>query len=99
MTKQENEAGKAWFVYMISTAAGTLYTGISTDPLRRLGEHAGSSRGSRSLRGKGPLQLVFQHQAGDRSAASKFEARIKKLPRHAKLRLLNGELDPALLLP
>jgi len=99
MTEQENSVGKAWFVYIVSTASGTLYTGISTDPLRRLGEHAGSSRGSRSLRGKGPLQLVFQHPAVDRSTASKLEARIKKLPRQDKLRLLNGELDPVLLRP
>lgn len=99
MTEQGNSGGKVWFVYMVSTAAGTLYTGISTDPQRRLGEHAGSSRGSRSLRGKGPLQLVFQHQTDSRSAASRIEARIKQLPRRDKLRLLNGELDPALLLP
>jgi len=99
MTEQVNSIAKTWFIYIVSTATGLLYTGISTDPLRRLGEHEGSSRGARSLRGKGPLQLVFQHQAGDRSAASKLEARIKKLPRHDKLRLLNGELDPARLLP
>ena len=28
-----------WFIYMVRTASGLLYTGISTDPLRRLRQH------------------------------------------------------------
>jgi len=99
MTNPPSSAGGGWFVYMLSTAGGALYTGISTDPPRRLREHAGSARGARSLRGKGPLQLVFQHPVSDRGAAGRLEARIKKLSRRDKLRLLRGELDPAALLP
>jgi putative endonuclease len=80
-------------VYLVSTAAGVLYTGISTDPERRLQEHGTGTRGSRALRGKGPLQLVFRKEAGTRSAASKLEARIKKLSRAQKLQLICGTLD------
>lgn len=98
MTHVVPVAAKPWFVYLVSTARGMLYTGISTDPERRLREHQGGLRGARSLRGKGPLQLVFQWPAGSRSEAGRLEARIKKLERRLKLQLVNAELDPASLL-
>lgn len=79
-----------WVVYMLRTAGGSLYTGITTDVGRRLDEHAGGLKGAKSLRGKGPLELVFQCPARDRSEASRLEARIKKLPRRDKERLLTG---------
>ncbi len=84
-----------WQVYMVLTAAGLLYTGISTDPARRLQEHAGGKKGARSLRGKGPLQIVFQTGAADRSAASILEARIKRMSKTQKLQLISGELKLA----
>ncbi|MFD2437858.1 GIY-YIG nuclease family protein [Modicisalibacter luteus] len=40
-------ADTCWFLYMIETAAGALYTGITTDVERRFGEHCGSRRGAR----------------------------------------------------
>jgi putative endonuclease len=82
-----------WQVYIIRTAAGLLYTGISTDPLRRLQEHEWGKKGARSLRGKGPLQIVFQIAAADRSMASTLEARIKRLSRAQKLLLIGGMLS------
>ena len=72
-----------WYLYLIRTALGTLYTGITTDPNRRLKEHTKGS-GARSLRGKGPLSLEIALPAGDRSSASRFEARIKKLSHQQK---------------
>lgn len=98
MTQAVPASPQPWFVYLVSTARGMLYTGISTDPARRLLEHQGSARGARSLRGKGPLQLVFQWPAGSRSEAGRLEARIKKLDRQRKLQLVRAELDPAALL-
>lgn len=77
-----------WWVYMLRTREGQLYTGISTDPQRRLREHETSRRGARSLRGKGPLQLVWQEAAADRSEASKREAVLKKLGKAAKEQLV-----------
>lgn len=83
-----------WYVYVLRTAAGLLYTGISTDPARRLGEHQGGRRGARSLRGKGPLTLLWQIPAPDRASASVLEARIKRLSRARKLALVAGEQVP-----
>lgn len=83
---------KSWQVYIVKTAAGLLYTGISTDPVRRLREHESGRKGARSLRGKGPLEIVFTRPAADRSAASILEARIKRLTRAKKLQLISGQL-------
>ena len=91
-----NVKGTTWFVYMLRTGSGALYTGISTDPQRRLGEHQVGKLGARSLRGKGPLQLVWQQAATDRSSASKLEARIKQLNKADKERVVRGEWVPAL---
>lgn len=82
-----------WFVYMVRTARGALYTGITTDVERRFAEHqAGAPKGAKSLRGKGPLELVFCAPAEDRSLASRIEWRIKQWPRTRKEALARGEI-------
>ncbi|MBP2196319.1 GIY-YIG nuclease family protein [Erwiniaceae bacterium L1_54_6] len=78
---------QGWQLYMLQTAAGQLYTGITTDVNRRLQQHQ-QGRGARSLRGKGPLTLVFHCDAGDRSAASRLEYQVKQLSRAQKLQLV-----------
>lgn len=82
---------KLWHVYMLRTAAGHLYTGISTDPLRRLQQHDGGKGGARSLRGKGPLQLVWICEAGDRAMASRIEYQLKRCTKSAKEALAAGQ--------
>ena len=77
-----------WSVYIIRCSDNTLYTGIATDVARRFDEHQSSKIGSKYLRGRAPLKLVFQQQVGDRSLASKIEHRIKKLPRLGKEAIL-----------
>lgn len=74
---------------MVQTAAGTLYTGISTDPQRRLRQHSGElAGGAKALRGKGPLKLVYSQSLSDKSAAAKAEYQLKQLPRAGKLALI-----------
>ena len=79
---------KAWQLYIVQTAAGVLYTGITTDVARRVEQHGEGSGGPRALRGKGPLALVYHCDAGDRAAASRLEYRVKQLSRQQKLRLV-----------
>ncbi|WP_051090366.1 GIY-YIG nuclease family protein [Arsukibacterium perlucidum] len=75
----------SWFLYMVRTAAGQLYTGISTDPQRRLRQHNGELKGgAKALRGKGPLQLVFVQAMASRAEASKAEYQLKQLSKAAK---------------
>lgn len=83
-----------WYVYMVRTARGALYTGITTDVPRRFAEHqAGAPKGARSLRGKGPLELVLSLPAGDRSRASKLEWHIKQWPRQRKEAFVQGNVS------
>lgn len=80
-------AAAGWWLYVIRTAGGALYSGISTDVARRLQQHEAGT-GARSLRGKGPLALAASWRVGTRSEALALEARIKQLPRARKLALL-----------
>ncbi len=73
---------------MLRTRSGALYTGITTDVARRLREHAGSPRGARALRAKGPLTLVYSVCVGSRSAALRLEYAFKQRSRAAKESLL-----------
>lgn len=74
-----------WFMYVLRTRSGSLYTGITTDTARRLRQHCGElTGGAKALRGKGPLQLVWQRDFPDRSSASVAEAAFKKLSKKQK---------------
>lgn len=69
-----------WSIYLVRCCDGSIYTGISTDVERRIGEHESGDKGAKALRGKGPLQLVYTREVGSRSLASRLESRIKRLP-------------------
>ena len=81
-----------WFIYLVRTGAGSLYAGISTDPERRLRQHQ-SGKGARSLRGKGPLTLVWRQGVVDKGEALRLEYRLKQQTKAFKERLV---LDPEL---
>lgn len=77
-----------WFIYMVRTASGLLYTGISTDPLRRLRQHQ-SGKGARALRGKGPLTLAWQQTVGEKGTALRLEYRLKQQSKAFKEQLIS----------
>jgi putative endonuclease len=78
----------AWWVYLLRCADGTLYTGITTDVMRRVAEHNGEGgAGARYTRSRRPVQLVYVEAAASRAAASRREAEIKQLDRARKLAL------------
>jgi putative endonuclease len=76
----------AW-VYVLRCADGSLYTGWTSDVQRRLAAHA-AGRGARYTRSRLPVELVATLPMADARAARREEARIKSLPREAKLELL-----------
>ena len=78
---------KTWKLYILRCGDGTLYTGIATDVQRRLEEHR-SGKGAKYTRGRGPLELVYQEECGDKSTALRRECEIKALPRIEKLKLI-----------
>ncbi|WP_300674767.1 GIY-YIG nuclease family protein [Desulfoluna sp.] len=80
---------KSWFLYILECADGTLYTGITVDPERRLAEH-NNGTGAKYTRARLPVAMVYCTPVSDRSEASRLEYRIKKLSRTAKLALINA---------
>lgn len=82
-----------WVVYMLRCVDGSLYTGITTQLDRRLHEHNHSPKGARYTRHRRPVELVYSERHPSRSAASKREAAIKKLPRREKESLLSDILQ------
>jgi len=77
----------SWYVYIIECNDGKLYTGITTDLKRRLGEH-NSGKGCKFSRSRAPVKLVYSHSTSSRSKALKKEAWIKSLSRKEKLLLI-----------
>ena len=83
----------SYWVYILQCRDGTLYTGSTTDPVRRLAVHQ-SGKGAKYTRSRLPVQLVYREESADKSAALKREAAIKKLSREEKLKLiLTAETD------
>ncbi|REJ84105.1 MAG: GIY-YIG nuclease family protein [Acidobacteria bacterium] len=83
----------SWFLYLVRTERGALYTGVSTDVQRRLEQHD-SGRGAKSLRGAGALRLAFCAEVGERARALSLEARVKRLGKAQKERLVAAQPPP-----
>ncbi len=79
-----------WYVYIVKAKDDSYYTGITTNLKKRLEKH-NSRKGSKSLFGKIPVQLVYQEQAKNRSEASKREAEIKGWEREKKIKLIAAQ--------
>ena len=77
------------FVYLLRCADDSLYCGWTTNIERRLVAHR-SGTGSRYTRSRRPVELAAVIPVKDRSAALREEARIKRLPRLAKLELIEA---------
>ena len=91
---QGNKMLSLWTLYLIRFGNQSLYTGITTDVERRFEEHkSGGPKAAKSIRGRGPLQLEFSVQVGDRSKATALEMKVKKLSRQDKEKLVAGQLS------
>ena len=79
---------------MVECSDGSLYTGWTTDPERRVKEH-NAGRGALYTRWRRPVSLRYLEEKKDRSEAQRRENEIKKLTRQKKLALVqaynNGE--------
>jgi putative endonuclease len=82
------------FIYILRCADDSLYTGVTKDVARRLGEHA-AGRASRYTRARLPVALAWCRRVRTWSRALKEEYRIKRLPRAAKLEIVGATRRPA----
>lgn len=78
----------ACYVYLLRCEGGSLYAGITADPVRRLRQHLALEKGgAKYTRGHRPLGYACVWEAKDRSAALRFEAYLKRLTHRDKERL------------
>ncbi len=78
-----------WTLYILRCADGTLYTGITTDPDRRLKAH-NAGKGAKYTRSRRPAVLVYSEEHDTESSARRREHEIKRWPREHKLQLINS---------
>lgn len=74
---------KCWFVYLVRAENGSLYCGISDDPLRRFAKHQ-AGKGARFFFSSPARALVYVEACGDKPAALRRERAIKRLAKPAK---------------
>ena len=80
-----NDDPKEWFVYMLCCDNGALYTGVTTDVQRRIGEHTHQGRrAARYTRAFAPVKLVYFCRVGPKRLAYQIEYHLRKLPREKK---------------
>lgn len=80
---------KDWFVYIVECADRTYYTGVSNDVEARVMAH-NSGKGAKYTKGRVPVKLVFQETYIGRSEAQAREAKIKKMSRKAKKKMVES---------
>ncbi len=81
---------KTWYLYTVRCADDTFYTGITTDPDRRLKEHNESNRGAKYTKTRRPVDdMVLIEWFVTRSSAQKAESKFKKLTRAQKENIIN----------
>jgi putative endonuclease len=81
---------KPWWVYIIQTESGKLYTGITNNLDRRFEEHQSHKKGARFFHLDKAEKMVFSENHDNRSLASKRECAIKKMTRSQKLALIQS---------
>ena len=79
----------SYYVYLLRCRDGTIYTGYTDDPERRLRVH-NAGKGAKYTRSRLPVELVYQEQCPDKSAALRREREIKGMRRAEKLALISG---------
>lgn len=80
-----------WFVYILRCCDNSLYVGITNDVKKRLETH-NSGKGSKYIRSKLPVKLVYQEEYPDKSTARLREIQLKKWTKHKKELLVVGKL-------
>ena len=79
----------SWSVYILLCSDGSLYTGCTTDVMRRFGQHS-RGKGAKYTRSRLPVKLMYTAEGLTHSVALKEEYRIKKLKRSEKVWLADN---------
>ena len=87
-----------YYTYMLRCVDGSIYTGITTEPARRLREHIQAGKRAagytRSHKAEGFIAIW---QSEERSMASRLEALIKSLPKNKRRSLPKAVISACLM--
>lgn len=75
---------EGWCLYLLECRNGTYYAGITNRLEARYAAHVAGT-GAKYTRANPPLRVLASRGYPDRSAASRAEAQLKRLPRAKKL--------------
>lgn len=81
-----------YYNYILRCADGTLYSGSTVDPQKRLAAH-NAGRGGAYTRPRRPVRMIALWRWPDKSAAMSAECRVKRLTREEKLALIAGKIS------
>jgi len=79
-----------YFVYIVKCFDNSLYTGITTDLIRREKQHNWEIPWwAKYTSSRRPVELLYFEKCEDRSEATKRELEIKKMTKSKKLKLIS----------
>lgn len=77
---------------MVECSDSTIYTGITNNLESRIKVH-NSGKGSKYVKTRLPVRLLWNIESENRSEASKLEIKIKKLTRTQKLNIIENKKE------
>lgn len=78
------------YAYMLKCADGSLYSGWTNDPEKRLKAH-NDGAASKYTRSRRPVEMVYLERFDSKSEAMRREAALKSLSREQKLALIDAQ--------
>lgn len=83
---------KKWKVYILKCSDSSFYIGITNDLEKRIRTH-NLGKGAKYTKTRRPVELISYWEVENRSIASKWESRLKKLTRKKKEILISLKID------
>lgn len=83
---------KKYFVYILLTVTNKLYCGYTDNIEKRFNQHL-QGKGAKFTRANKPVKILYYKSFDTKNEAMKEEARIKKLSRCDKLKLIEADLS------
>ncbi len=83
---------KQHFTYILRCSDDSLYTGYTTDLVKRLQTH-NAGKGAKYTKARLPVEMVYHEEYATKEEAMRREAAIKKLTRKQKIELIKNHTN------